>query len=62
MADFTLDTSTLAGGQFSTRAMDLSGEFREIQLRFSNAGLSQDMEPHFFELHFVWSGLDMGAR
>lgn len=59
MADFTLNTSVLGGGQFSTRAFDMNGPFREIQFRFSNSTVSQDAEPHYFEFHFTWGTVSM---
>jgi hypothetical protein len=59
---FTLDTSTLAGGQFRTVATtDINGEFREIQFSFTQAGLDEDMEPHFWELHYKVSGVSHEA-
>ena len=57
MADFTLNTSTLAGGEYQTIAFDMDGEFRDLQLHFSQGGSSQDMEIHYLELHFTNTGL-----
>lgn len=57
MADFTLDTSTLSGGQFQTMPFDMDGEFRDIQFRFSQAGSAQDMELHYLELHYTLGGV-----
>ena len=59
MADFTLNTSTLGGGQFSTRAFDMNGPFREIQFRFSQSTVSQDAEPHYFEFHYLLGDISM---
>lgn len=61
MAAFTLGTSTLAGGQFVTRAFNLAGSFREIQFRFFQASSGQDMEPHFFEFHYTDGAVSMEA-
>ena len=60
---FTLDTSTLSGGQFRTQAISQSaaGEFREIQFHFSQSSLDQDMEPHFFEVHYTIAGVSHEA-
>lgn len=62
MGTFTLDTSTLAGGQFATRPFDLVGEFREIQFQMTQSSANQDMEVHFLEFHFVPSGLTEDSR
>lgn len=62
MADFTLGTSTLQGGQYVTRAFNMNGEFRELQLRFFNAAASQDFEVHFVELHLTLGGVSMEER
>lgn len=61
MADFTLDTSTLAGGQFQTIPFDMDGEFREVQLHWSQSGSSQDMELHALEVHFTIGGVSKEA-
>lgn len=58
---FTLDTSTLVGGQFRTIPNELSGEFREIQFRFVNSVLNEDMEPHFWEFHYTIVGVSHEA-
>ena len=58
MATFTLNTSVLGGAQFSTRHFEMSGDFREIQFRFFNSVGSQDMEPHYLEVHFTSVGVD----
>lgn len=58
MASFRLNTSTLGTGAFRTVPVDLeTGAFRDIQFEFTNAGLSQDMEVHFLELHFTLTGV-----
>ena len=60
MAAFTLDDATngrLAGGSFITQPFRMSGPFRDIQFTISQAGLSQDCEPHFFEFHFTNIGV-----
>lgn len=62
MADFTLDTSTLGGGQFKTQAFDMSGEFREIQFDLTQSVSDQDAEVHFFEFHWEWLGVSMEDR
>lgn len=44
---FTLGTSTLAGGRYSHNGVDqVEGEFRELQIELSQGGLNQDMAPH----------------
>jgi hypothetical protein len=58
---FTLDTSTLAGGQFRTVAKEMDGEFREIQFSFTQAGLDEDMEVHFWEMHYTIAGVSYEA-
>ena len=57
MADFTLDTSTLGGGSFITQPFPMSGEFREIQFQWTQAGSGQDAESHFLEFHFIPIGI-----
>ena len=57
MAQFTLDTSTLAGGQHQTIPFDLDGEFRDVQIRFLQAGEGEDMEVHWLELHYTNTGV-----
>ena len=57
MGDFTLDTSTLAGGQYQTIPFDMDGEFRDVQYRFTQAGAGQDMEIHALEIHFTMGGV-----
>ncbi len=59
MADFTLNTSVLAGGQFHTHAFEMMGEFREIQFSWSQSVANQDMEPHFLEFHYTIAGVSM---
>ena len=46
--EFTLGTSTLAGGQYVDRYMDLTegGEFRNVQFQLTQNGIGQDMEVH----------------
>lgn len=48
---FVLDDSLLGGGTFITQPADLDGEFRDIQLEVTQAGLNQDMEVHSIGLH-----------
>lgn len=59
---FVLDTSQLdidrlSGGRYITRAFDMKGDFRDIQLRFSQSGSATDMEPHLLELHVTPTGV-----
>lgn len=61
MADFTLDDATngvLGGGQYTTVPFPMTGEFRDIQLHWSQSGSSQDAEPHYLEFHFTVLGVD----
>jgi hypothetical protein len=58
MATFRLDVSKLAGGQFNTIPFRMTGEFRDIQLRWYQSVASQDMEPHYLELFMTISGVD----
>lgn len=57
MADFTLDVSTLAGGQYQTIPFDLDGEWRDLQIRMTQPGAGQDMEVHGLELHYTIGGV-----
>ena len=57
MADFTLDTSTLAGGQFQTAGFEADGDFREIQFTITQAGLDEDAEIHWFEFFYKVLGV-----
>ena len=57
MADFTLGTSTLGGGQFKTVPFDMNGPFREIQFHFTQSTNNGDAEIHFFEFHFSIVGV-----
>lgn len=57
MAAFTLGTSRLGGGTFITQPFRMSGPFRDIQFTFTQAGLNEDAEPHFFEFHFTPIGV-----
>ena len=52
MATFTLNVSTLGGGQFKTAAHDMNGDFREIQFHWTQTVTSQDLEIHGFEFHY----------
>lgn len=61
MASFTLDTSTLAGGQFQTVAFEMDGEFREIQFSFRQAGLDEDAEIHWLEFFYKLAGVSHEA-
>ena len=57
-AQFTLNVSTLGSGAFRTVPVDMdTGSFRSVQFQFIQSGLSQDMEVHFFELHFTITGV-----
>ena len=57
MADFTLDSSTLGGGQFRTVAVpEPDGEFRDIQFHLSQSVSGEDMEIHSLEFHFEIGG------
>ena len=61
MADFTLNDATngvLGGGQYKTIPFGMNGEFRDIQLHWSQAGSAQDMEAHYLEFHFDVLGVD----
>lgn len=61
MSDFTLNSATLgvlSGGQYTTVPFQMSGEFRDIQLHWSQSGASQDMEAHYLEFHFTVQGVD----
>ena len=61
MGTFTLDDPTLGvlgGGQFTTRAFRMNGEFRDLQLRWYQSTASQDMEPHYLELFIDVLGVD----
>ena len=57
MGSFTLDTSTLAGSQFRSQYVGMDGEFREIQMRFTQAVSNQDFELHFLEFHMELAGV-----
>lgn len=52
MADFTLNTSTLAGAVFKTVPQETVGQFREIDFGFSQGTSAGDMEIHWWEFHF----------
>ena len=57
MADFTLDSSTLQGGQYRTAPVpDMYGKFQDIQFHFSQSVSGQDMEIHYMEFHFELAG------
>jgi hypothetical protein len=58
---FTLDTSRLIDTFRLMPTDDLAGTFRDLQLHFSNAGLAQDLEVHFLELHLTLAGVDKTA-
>ncbi len=49
---FTLGTSTLSGGDFIDRFIDLDtgGEFRSIQFEVANSNLNEDLEVHSFSI------------
>ena len=36
----------------------MNGEFRDLQLRWYQSVASQDMEPHYLELHFETGSVD----
>lgn len=57
MANFTLDTSTLGSEQFQVVPFDMDGEFRDIQLHWSQNGADQDMELHYLEMHYTVTGI-----
>ena len=57
MATFTLDTSTLGGGQYRTVPFEMAGEFRDIQFEWTQAVSGQDAEMHYFEFHFTIAGV-----
>ena len=58
MASFKLDTDTLGSGAYKTSALDLdTGAFRDIQFEFTQAGLGQDFELHYFEVHLTLVGI-----
>ena len=55
---FRLDFSTLASGAFQIVPVDLNtGALRSVQFRFEQAGLNEDIEVHYFELHFTMGGV-----
>ncbi len=58
MSNFILDTSRLGGVQHLVRPFDMQGEFRDIQLHWTQSVAMQDMEGHFFEFHFTMAGVD----
>lgn len=57
MGDFTLNTSTLAGGQFKTVPFDMEGPFREVQFQLTQSTVGGDAEVHFLEFHFTIAGV-----
>ena len=54
---FTLDTSRLGGGRYSTVPVDMAGEFRDLQFRWFNSSGGQDMEPHYLEFSMEVMGI-----
>lgn len=54
---FTLDTSTLGGEQYQVAPFDMNGDFRDIQLHWTQAGASQDAEFHYLEAHYTMGGV-----
>lgn len=58
MGLFTMDVSTLGGGSYRTYPFDMQGEFRDMQLHWSNSVSGQDFEAHYLELHFTIVGVD----
>ena len=58
LGNFILGTSTLGGPIYVTAPFDMQGEFRDIQLHWSQTVSNQDMEGHFLEFHFTLSGVD----
>ena len=58
MGTFTLDVSKLGGGLYNTIPFRMIGEFRDLQLRWSQSVASQDLEAHYLELHFGTGGGD----
>lgn len=60
MTDFTLDDPVygrLGGGQFKTVPVEMSGDFREVQLRMTQSTVGGDAEVHFLEFHFTIVGV-----
>ena len=60
MTNFTLDDpvfGVLGGGQFQTVPFEMNGEFREIQLSWTQAGLDEDAEIHWFEFFYKLVGV-----
>ena len=61
MGTFTLDDpvlGTLAGGTYRTVPFRMTGEFRDLQIRWYNSIASQDMEAHYLEIFFTPLGVD----
>ena len=54
---FTLDTSVLAGAQYTTKWVSMDGDFRDVQFRWTQTVAGQDMEVHYCEFHFDVSGV-----
>ena len=60
MPDFTLDSTTLGvlgGATFTTVPFRMAGAFRDIQFSLTQAGLAENAEPHFFEIHYTLVGV-----
>ena len=57
MADFTLDSSTLGGAQFTTVFVRSDGEFQDLQVRCTQSATGQDMEVHWIEMHLTLGGV-----
>ena len=57
MANFTLDTSTLASEQYFVAPFMMDGEFRDIQLHFYQSGADEDMEISYLEIHYTITGV-----
>lgn len=59
MADFTLNTSRLGTSTLGTASTstDIQGQFRELELRLSQATAGVDCLPRFLELHLTVNGV-----
>mgnify|MGYP001618994993 CR=1 FL=1 len=48
----------LGGGAFRTVPFRMEGEFRDLQLRWFQSVVNEDMEPHYLELFMSSVGVD----
>ena len=56
--EFTLDTSILGGGRYSSRFVSTaSGEFKELQLQIRQSTLNEDAEVHGLGVHMTFNGV-----